>query len=211
MTVIALLVLASAVSNASARNFSISSSNFRITWNGLVMTSFFGEVRTACNLTVQGTFLNRTIAKQRGGLIGRITAARVGTCTGDAEVYALNGEEELDGGIVGQTLPWHIVYEGFLGALPAVVAVKVEIVGASLLFEDEFGLPCLYVSTREAPWHGRFELNGSGLVTGFRSDETLTIGLEPNGGGFCPVAIRAAGSGGVQILNSTTGVTIRLI
>ena len=205
---IALLILALAVGSASANRLSVSNRNFRLTWTGMTLEDEVFAID--CNVILEGSFHSATIRKIRRALIGFISRARATAdpCEGDGEMYFLNGTEELQGRIVGNTLPWHVIYSAFIGTLPNIY-MEVGIVGASILVE----LPledCLYRSTAEEPWYGIFERNFvNGRITGFRNNELQPIPL--NAGFFCPEEIFPERTAGVSLLNATTSIILSLI
>lgn len=206
-----------AVETADANHLSISNRFFRITWTSLVFEGEIGggaSIHNECNVILEGSFHSNTIIKTRERLIGYITRGVVvtpETCSGEGDVYILNGIQALHGVMTANSLPWHVEYEDFTGALPRISGWKVAIIGASILVEQELVfLLCLYKSTTMRPWFGIFELNAEGRVTGFRSDEANTI---PRFAGpiGCPMSIKATNTGGVQVLGTTATITVRLI
>src|SRR5436853_4359159 len=108
---IAALLLSAAVSTASARNLSTSNQFIRVTWRSLEFVTSAVTIR--CQVTLEGSFHSRTIAKIERSLVGHITRDTVKTesCT-NASATADN-----------TTLPWHITYEGFRGTLPRIEEV----------------------------------------------------------------------------------------
>jgi hypothetical protein len=74
-TLAASLLLAGAVSSASARIISSSNQNIRVTWASL---EFSGSVTIRCPVTFEGSFHARTIAKVARSLIGFVTRASIG-------------------------------------------------------------------------------------------------------------------------------------
>src|SRR5690348_5062866 len=106
----AALLLSAAVSTASARNLSSSTKNIRATWARL---EFVGGLGTRmCQVTLEGSYHERTIVKSWGSLIGAVTRVDVKreSCTG--------------GEATPLVLPWHITYEGFTGTLPTITSVR---------------------------------------------------------------------------------------
>jgi hypothetical protein len=101
----ATLLMGFAVSTAAARNFSVSSQNFRGTFNNLRFEAI--GITDTCRVTIEGSLHTRTIAKVAGSLIGYITRVTIGQCSQGTTVLTA-------------TLPWHISYEGFSGRLPAI-------------------------------------------------------------------------------------------
>src|SRR6478672_9457988 len=108
---IAALLLASALSTASARNLSSEIQNIRTTWRSLEFESPLVTVR--CPVTMEGSFHSRTIPKIARLLIGAVTRINIKneSCT--------NGTATVEG------FPWHITYESFTGNLPSISSVRV--------------------------------------------------------------------------------------
>src|SRR5436853_5582788 len=108
---VAALLLSAAVTTASARTLSASTQNIRVTWRSLEFVSPVVTVR--CQITLEGSFHSRTIAKIERSLIGHVTRVTVKTesCT--------NGQPTAE----TSSLPWHITYEGFRGTLPRIEEV----------------------------------------------------------------------------------------
>jgi hypothetical protein len=203
----AALVLASAISTASANRLSISSSTFRATWSPLTFGSNAGGggTQVICNVTLEGSFHYRTIVKVARSLIGFVTKARVTRpCSGSGEAWAHNGIESNSLGTFTSSLPWHVTYEGFEGRLP-------EITGVRLLLTPDFtiavfGVLCVYHSNAQ----GVVKLGRSGEATSLVPDAFFAVG-KTSGGFLCP------GSGFFTATNSTVSsqegavITIRLI
>jgi hypothetical protein len=129
----AALMLASAVSTASARTLSITNQSFRVTWRSLEFDG--GIVTIRCPVTLEGSFHSRTIAKIEGSLIGYITRAiaNQNACTNGRGI-PFNGTEPYNGGTASQTLPWHVTYEAFEGTLPNISSIDI------LLRNTRFGI-----------------------------------------------------------------------
>src|SRR5690242_2745255 len=106
---VAAFVLSSAVGTASARNLSVSQESIRATWTSLEFEGNIG-IPERCQLTLEGSFHSRTVAKSLGALIGVITRGAL-ICT--------NGRDTVS------RLPWHVTYEGFTGELPAIRTIRI--------------------------------------------------------------------------------------
>jgi hypothetical protein len=207
---VAALTLGLAAGGASARSLSTSSQQFRGTWRSLELGS---ETLIRCPVTMEGSFLNRTIAKVARSLIGAITRVSVKqeSCTGGT-VAAFNGVESYNGGTTSNTLPWHVSYESFEGTLPNITAVNVLFSRFRFGTRDGFGLCAgqygraedniVFALAREAG--GRITaiepVAGSNAFTLFRTDA-----------GTCRVQLMMRGSGGITQLGTTTGITVTLI
>jgi hypothetical protein len=207
---VASVALTALVSTASARSFSLSNQNFRVTWSSL---EFVVEgVRILCPTTIEGSFHSRTIAKVVGSLIGYITRAIIRRPCVNGTMWFHSGEaNEVLTGSFPSNLPWHIQYGGFVGALPNITSVRLVFPGLLLTTRSEFfGIPilCEYVTTNA---------NGNAIGTANRVGGVLTIlnmsgRIRSNTGG-CPdgTFVSAAQEGVITLLGNTTGITVTLI
>lgn len=208
----AALVLAAAVGTASARNLEVSNQSIRVVWTPLTFNG--GAAGTIeCNVTLEGTFVERTIAKVLGTLIGRVTRAIVGRPCVGGTAWAYNGTEtnEVLGGTLATSLPWHITYQGFTGTLPRITSIRLLLIGAHFLLRKEIGgfpLLCNYTTTTTEPAEGIAEVEAGGAVGNLRADETRRIRSES--GGLCPTG-NFQNSGPVTLLGTTNRIIIRLI
>jgi hypothetical protein len=113
---------------------------------------------------------------------------------------------------LSETLPWHLKYNGFVGTLPAIEAVKLQLTGASIRFSEALiGWSCLYRSTAAAPMLYRLVLErGRGVAE--VSPEAGRPAVPLVGGEFCNVVgMRYEGSGSLAQQNTTARFTITLI
>jgi hypothetical protein len=199
-------VLGTAAGTASARRLEISSTGMRAVWPDLAFEGFGALFTIRCALTLEGTLHSRTISKISGQLIGFITRALVAlptACTGGS-VTTLTA-----------SLPWHIRYDSFIGALPSIERVRIQIVGFSWrttarIFGAE--VVCLWKSTGAAPFFAILELNGAtGRIEAARVDETSQIPQFEGPSIACPMSIGFSGKAAVTMLGNTTGITMRLV
>jgi hypothetical protein len=148
----AAMLLAGGESTVSARNFSLSSRTFRTTWASLQFMSIDGRTNVRCAVTMEGSFHSSTIAKVVEALVGYVTRAIVKRPCVGGTVWALNGDaNEVLGGNVSNTLPWHIKYDGFAGMLPDIRNVNLQIPEEAYLVRDTtFNLLCTYASARRS-------------------------------------------------------------
>jgi hypothetical protein len=202
----AALVLAAAMNTASARRLQLSNTGIRAVWRAITVESrdFLGsEHEVICPLTLEGTLHSRTISKVSGQLIGYITRAIVGrpSCT-------FRSAEEFE--IQTSSLPWHMRYDSFSGALPRIEVIRLQVVGLSYIL-TAIGTACLYKSSATQPFFGQAQLGASGESRGIRVDETRLIPLV-EGGGLCPISdILKGTSEPITLLGTTTVITIRLV
>ena len=155
-----------------------------------------------CNLTLEGSFHSRTIAKVVGALVGNITRASLGGCT--------EGRYEP----LTASLPWPLRYAGFTGTLPRITGIQYSLVGGDFLLEEAFFADCLYKDPPEFP--GRFIANvnsSTGALTSVRLDETIGHTLHDSSLTRLPCSevLFTAGTGTVTQQGATTAITVRLI
>ncbi len=171
-----LLLLALAVSTASANRLSTSHTGL---WRTVFRPLKFvtgGVTALTCEVTAEGSFHSATFVKVERLLIGHITRASLGPCsTGSATILT-------------ETLPWHVQYLGFIGRLPAISGVRFIVIGLSFrMHEAIFGRECLVRSSETEPVGMIAELEameagGNISVRSMRSDETKSIECVPNVG-----------------------------
>jgi len=209
------VALASALSAASARNLQVSNRFFRVTWNPLEFREPAG-LAVRCQITMEGSFHESTIAKVERTLIGHITRANVAqeTCRTSlgtaAHAIPWNGSERILGATIAQSLPWHVTYEAFRGTLPNISGVVL------LLRNVRFTLEVPITGCLAS--YGRAETNLRGIVNVVGGEATtLTPEANPraprqeNIAGECPTEGAFSGNGTVTVLNSTTRIRVTLI
>jgi hypothetical protein len=147
----ATVLLSGLVSSASARELSLSNQSFRAAFSSVEAAGFGGIIR--CQVTLEGSFHSRTLRKAAGTLIGYITRAISGPCSGGTTT------------ILTSTLPWHVRYSGFVGALPEITSISSHVIGASFRVRESAGIACLVRTTATEP----------GVVTYHRNTTTHEI------------------------------------
>jgi hypothetical protein len=206
-TIAAAAAFGAFVSGASANRLSLSSRNIRTTFRSLEFASELGET-TRCAVTMEGSFQSAVIAKTVGALVGYVTRAAVQHPCTNGSVWARNGEaNEVLGGRVAESLPWHIVYAAFEGTLPRITGLGFDLVGAGFLVRlPLFGMLCEYISGTEsavilrlrwvmiAPWIVEYVY------------QTDKISATPG----CP-RMRISGNGTPSVLGSTALISVTLI
>jgi len=135
----ATIVLSALVSGASAGRLSTSSRNIRATWSSLEFIEPLGTT-VRCPLTLEGSLHSSTIAKVLGALIGHISRGTINdaVCSGGRFT------------ILQASLPWHVRYNGFVGTLPNITALKTSVIGMSYRSATPAGI-CLFTSTAAQP------------------------------------------------------------
>jgi len=189
----AIVILGALVGVASAARLSTSSQVLRATFREVEAGGGNGFAR--CALTLEGSFHERTTTKVAERLIGLLTRATLGACvTGSATVLT-------------ETLPWHIRYDGFTGALPNISSIRARAVGAAFRVREPLGIICLATSTATEPVLATFTREAAGVLT------QATVGGEIRLGGECAGfrGIVTGSSTSFTVLNSTNRITVSLI
>ena len=209
----AALLLASAVATTSARNLSVSNQQFRVTWQELDFASSVATI--TCHVTLEGSFHYRTIVKRERTLIGYITQVAVLRPCINGEAWAANGRETHPRlGVLANTLPWHITYEGFRGSLPRIEEILLLLRGARFKIHSFFNTLGLYGDANDNITGAARRDLVSGAITGLepvagRNTARLVNCL----GGICPATgtFRNRRAGVVTLLNTTTRIIVTLI
>jgi len=195
----AAMLLASALSTASARNLEVSNQNWRVTWSNLEFQSSLVTVR--CRVTLEGSFHSRTIPKREGLLVGSITRISV------FEERCTNGQARPE-----RPPPWHLTYEGFTGTLPTIATVRLLMQRFQFAI-IAFGVTCKYGREGDNVT-GDAAVNAAGEITTIRPTRERNIASLLEGGGLCPAngtLVSGTGDGNVTLLNTTTRIRVTLI
>ena len=200
----AAILMTALTTSASARSFSTSSETFRVTWARLSFREpVFGFTLT-CPLTLEGSLHGRTIAKGSYNLIGYVNKAVFGPA-----VQCSGGEAT----VLTESLPWHLRYESFSGALPNITGIRTLIAGASFRFHvTSAGATCLFTTRETLAEHGRgiFNREAGGALSSaelsgeITSNEACVLGTRVR-------LILASGPGSVTAQSSASRITITLI
>jgi len=208
-------VLAGAVGGASASRLSVSNQNFRVVWAPLEFQEP-GGLGIRCNITMEGSFHTRTIAKVARSLIGFITRANVAqeTCRDNlfgfaARAIAWNGTETSLGSTIPQSLPWHVTYESFSGTLPAITGVRLLLRGVRFTLEIPARSCLASYGTPETNLEGTVNIS-SGEATTLTPGATAAPRQELIRG-ECPTSGRFGGNGTITLLGAATRIRITLI
>jgi hypothetical protein len=194
-SVIAASVLALAAS-AAARRFALNNQSWVSVWTNIEVEAAGFNVR--CPLTLEGSFHSAIIEKVSGALIGYVTNAqiRVSVCTGGSVT------------ILSETLPWHIRYDRFMGTLPNITGIRIQLVGAALAIENSE--PCIINTTEREPLFFIVNVEGAGAIRKIRTlraDESAGIVLR--GRFLCGFAGRGRFRGTAEVFQQAT--TTRLL
>jgi hypothetical protein len=159
----AALLLAAAVS-ASGHRLAGSSSTGRTTFVSLEFIGG-GFFTIRCPVTLEGRAHSRTISKVSGQLVGYITSAfvRSSSCTGGSAT------------IFGSSLPWHVRYDSFAGALPNITSGRSQIVGARFRIEAGGFGTCEATTSASSPGFAIGDREAGGVVTGGRAGGTVPL------------------------------------
>ena len=154
---IAALVLAAAVGTAQARRLALSEQFFLSHFPALTFEG--SSINIACAVSIEGSFHSRTIEKVARALIGYISEVRIKRpCTG-GEAIAVTRQERG-----GESLPWHILYERFIGALPNIEGIELTL-DNPLFLVSIGGVPCQYRANTSSPMRGIVNREAGGKVT----------------------------------------------
>ena len=187
----ATVLLGVLVSTASAGRLEINETRISAMWRSVEFGGAFGTIR--CQVTLDGTLHSRTMVKTLGTLMGYITRAILGPCSSGSAT------------ILTETLPWHVRYSGFSGALPEITSLIVHVIGASFRIREIGGITCLARSSAEKPAVITFHRTLIGLVL----REAGISGRIPTTCG--PEGTFTSDSGTVSRSNIEFGVDVSLI
>lgn len=185
----AAFTMALVVGSASANRISYSNQAFRIVWASLTFSESGGNFPITCPVTLEGSFHSSTMAKVRDARVAQIARALVNdpACT---EGHAT---------ILGESLPWEVLYQSFSGTLPMINRVRHYLINAAFQIEPGLGVVCLARSSSTFPAAGEANRDASGNITSLRTDPTLAI---PITGTNCPRAGIFSGTGEVFVQGS---------
>jgi len=206
------VLLAAVVSTATAARLSISNQNIRATWTSLEFVSP-GVLTVRCQLTLEGSFHTRTVAKVTRSLIGAVTKAQFKqeSCT-NGSFATFNGVDRYNGTTSPNTLPWHITYESFAGTLPNINAVNI------LLQRFRFGITVPGICTGQyGAETDRLSYSASlgasrevSALTPIEGRNSASL-IRRDAGLACPPTQLFRAGGTVSLLGNTTRITITLI
>ncbi len=202
----AALMLTVSVGVADANRLNLSTTSFTIRWREFyvptgVRPEELGELEetTRCPVTLSGSFHARTFAKVRDSLIGYVSAAQSSICTNGMATVLRTG------------LPWHLTYQGFTGALPAISSARSSLIGFGLsVFVPRLGSNCLIRTTAAEPLPLDFNRQ---TATGRITDVTIPIGnqISATGGILCPTRWTLGGAPATLETGGGASVTVTLI
>jgi hypothetical protein len=205
------LALAAAVGSAAARRIESSNQQFLALFRELTFQS--GGSNVVCEVNFEGSFHSRTLSKVREQLMGYITEASIHRNAEERCIafsgWLLNGVERVNGVTLPNTLPWHMLYNGFEGTLPRITGITYLVREVGVLILGPLGIRCLYRATAAFPLEGKIEVEVNGAVTGLRALEEFPLRLRE--GAFCPAEGGFRGRGSVGTQERWAAITIRLV
>jgi len=197
-------LLAAIATTSAAREFETSETRIRTVFRPLILRSSSGDSVT-CTVTLEGSFHYRTIRKVEGSLIGYITRAIVETPT-----CRSSPTPGITAAALTETLPWHITYVDFSGALPNVTfRIKLNRAGFNLINVPFIGR-CRFTASPNGivGGPGGNEITEGTRNSTIRAEEGIRIRSETIG---CPEGQFSSGPTPVTVQGGTTAVTVRLI
>jgi hypothetical protein len=207
------LALSATFATAQARRFQISEQRFLAIWGPTKRLTFEGAglINIACAVTLEGSFHSAILSKVSGQLVGYVTSAALTRPCSGGQAWIQNGTEVLPDGSRPTSLPWHIRYNRFIGALPNITQIRFQLSGIGFLVQYAVG-ECLITSTAASPAFAFVE--GAPLGRRLRADEAPTIPTAVTLEGLCgAVGFRGAAevfAQGAPGLESTR-ITVRLV
>lgn len=214
---LATALLLALASQALGNRLRFSNQGIRATYSTFAFSTLATEGPGAiCPVTLEGTLHSSTIVKTAESLIGYVTRANLqrNECVfvgGATHIWFLNGvERDLNNNVVAQSLPWHIRYETFTGALPLIEEVRIRVIPFSFLFLVA-GSSCLYASTVASPARFAIVRNGAGTISPLRAIQAAAIPRSTGSALLCPASANLIGEGEIRLLGTTNTISLVLI
>jgi hypothetical protein len=207
---VAALLLASAISTASAGKLSVNEQSFRINYTSL---EFIIGATIRCRTTLEGSFHTRTIVKVAEALIGAISRGIIAhPCTG-GEVWLDDGSSAQPLGTAPLKLPFHVEYGNFSGALPAFTSNMFLISRYSFVVQNTvLGLTCRGRYGRpEDRIRAVAAREGGGGITSLAVNGRPSLVEELGPNRVCLASGGLGGTGAVANLSTGARITITLI
>jgi hypothetical protein len=186
---IAAFALAAAVGVAEARRLAWSENHFLEHYRAYTFSG--GGNQIVCDLSLEGSYHSRTFEKINRQLIGYISEARIKRPCSGGEAWVQSTQERGAG--EAESLPWHILYERFIGTLPNITGIE-ETIDDLLVLVVLAGVRCVYRSSTTSPGKGIVNREAGGRATGVRSNETAGI-PKAEGSFLCPEPLDLIGTG----------------
>jgi hypothetical protein len=183
---IATVALAAALAGtANARRIAFTEQRFLSHFSGFQVIA--GAMNIECPASLEGSFHSKTIAKVQRSLIGYITEVRFKRPCRNGQFWARTTQEGRP-----ETLPWHILYEKFIGALPNILEIEITIDNLGIVVES-VGVVCLYLASTTEPAKAIIQMGAGGRISTLTMNGAPTIPLHE--GPFCSMTASLHGSG----------------
>jgi hypothetical protein len=201
---IAACALAAIVGTANARRLALSENHILSHFPALTFEGGAG-LNVICAVSIEGSFHSRTLEKVVRALIGYISEARVKRPCSGGEAWTLTAQEGRP-----ESLPWHILYERFIGALPSIQGIELTLDNAAFLVSIPGLCEALFRASTTSPMRGIVNREAGGRVTELRVNETSRIPRTVTLSGFCPNTgvLKGRGIVGTQVGYSPITVTL---
>jgi hypothetical protein len=194
------LALGVAVGIASANRMAINleparPATFRAVWADFIFAGAQTSSVFTCALTLEGSFHSKTISKVSESLIGYVTSAMMGNCNAR---------------VLSETLPWHVRYRAFFGALPNIEAVVLRVIGFTLSAPSGIFGSCLYASTAASPLQGTMRMSrGTAEAIQIAEEHSIPLSVENLA---CPSAVDMEGTtSSLTLLGTTEKIRLLLV
>jgi hypothetical protein len=198
--------LAVGVGTATARRLATTENHFLSHFSGITFESSAGNA--ICALSIEGSFHERTIEKIVRSLIGYISEARMKRPCSGGEGFIQSTQERGAG--ESESLPWHVLYERFIGALPNITGIEATLDNA-LWLAIIAGVRCVYRTSTSSPLRGILNRNTTtGKATSLRLNETSAI-PKAEGSFLCPASAFTKGEGIVGTQVGYREITVTLV
>ena len=198
------VLLSALVGVASAQRLEISNRSVRVKFPRLAFAEPEGTSIAFCEVTMEGSFHSRTITKAAESLVGYISRAVIGA----ERCGFFSGAERIE--FQAASLPWHVRYESFAGALPNITRVNFRFPSIAFRVSGAIGT-CLYRATTAQPARAWLERMASGQIPTLTFDGVAAIPGMAENSFLCPRTATVGGVGLVHLLASLILVFLRLI
>jgi hypothetical protein len=204
-SLVAATALAAAVGSANARRLALSENHILSHFREMTFEGGIGAP-VVCAMSLEGSFHSRTLEKVVRSLVGYVTEVRIQRPCRGGEAWVLTAQEGR-----AESLPWHLLYERFIGALPNITGIELTLDNGAFLISIPGVCQCLYRATTTSPMRGIVNREAGGKLTGDRVNEATRIPLSATLSGLCPSSSILSG---VAIIGAQVGyreVTVTLV
>jgi hypothetical protein len=204
-SVIAATALAAAVGTANARRLALSENHILSHFRAMTFESG-GGITVVCAISLEGSFHSRTLEKVIRSLVGYVSEVRIKRPCSGGEAWILSAQEGRT-----ESLPWHLLYERFIGALPNISGIELTLDNAAFLNSIPGICECLYKATTASPMRGIVNREVGGRVTSDRVNETTRIPLNLRLSGVCPASAILKGEAIIGAQVGYNPITVTLV